>query len=39
MVQSSPEKKKDEDIKKKPMKKKGVGYASDNTGQNSKWNT
>lgn len=33
------EKKKEEDDgKKKIVKKKGVGYASDNTGQNQKWN-
>ena len=29
---------KEEDYKKKIVKKKGVGYASDNTGQNQKWN-
>ena len=30
--------KKEEDYAKKAIKKKGVGYASDNTGQNQKWN-
>jgi hypothetical protein len=29
---------KEDDVKKKIVKKKGVGYASDNTGQNQKWN-
>jgi len=28
----------EEDYKKKVVKKKGVGYASDNTGQNQRWN-
>jgi hypothetical protein len=27
-----------DDGRKKIVKKKGVGYASDNTGQNQKWN-
>ena len=38
---SSPEKRAEEGeegYKKKIVKKKGVGYASDNTGQNQKWN-
>lgn len=26
-------------MKKLPLKKRGIGYASDNTGNNSKWNT
>jgi hypothetical protein len=38
---SSPEKVKPDEPegKKKPIKKKGIGYASDNIGQNAKWNT
>ena len=32
-------KEEDEDLKKKIVKKKGVGYASENTGQNARWNT
>ena len=28
----------EEDYKKKAVKKKGIGYASDNTGQNQRWN-
>lgn len=32
-------KKQSEELPKKPKKKKGVGYGSDSTGQNSKWNT
>lgn len=42
MVQEPVQKKPDdeeEDGKKKIIKKKGVGYASDNTGQNARWNT